>query len=70
MEGILDLGVEGIGQFVGEPSARSLIDERLNGGDERAVTREPDGIVRPEPGVIEASDFAKRIVAATVGVAG
>ena len=34
------------------------------------MPREPDGMVRPESGVIEASDFAKRIVAAAVGIAG
>jgi hypothetical protein len=70
VERILDLGVESIGQLVGKPSAGSLTDKGLNGRDERAVTREPDGIMRPEAGIIEASDFTKRIVAATMGVAG
>lgn len=62
--------MEGISQLIGEPPARSLTDEGLDGGDERAVTREPDGIVGPEAGCIEASDFAQRIVAAAMGIAG
>ena len=66
----MNLGVEGMSQFVGEPTARSLTDEGLNGGDERTVTREPDGIVGPEAGTIEASDFAKRIIASAMGIAG
>ena len=70
MERILDLGVVGIGQLVGKPPARSLADKGLNGGDEGAITRKPDGIMRPQAGVIEASDFAKRIVAAPMGIAG
>lgn len=70
VKGILDLGVESIRQLVGEPSARSLTDKRLNGGNERAITRKPDGVVRPEAYVIEASDFAERIVAAAMGIAG
>jgi hypothetical protein len=70
VEGILDLGMEDIGQLVSEPPARSLTDKGFNGGNERAITREPDSIVRPEAGVIEASDLAKRIVAAAMGIAG
>jgi hypothetical protein len=70
VEGILNLSVESIGQLVSEPPAGSLSDKGLDGRDERAVTREPDGIMRPEAGIIEASDFTKRIVAATMGVAG
>ena len=70
MERVLDLGVESISQLVGEPPAGSLTDKGLNGGDERAITREPDGIVRPEAGVIETRDLAKRIEAAAMGIAG
>jgi len=44
-EGILDLGMEQVGQFVSELTARGLIDEGLNGGDKRAVTGKPNRIV-------------------------
>ena len=62
--------MERVGQFVGEPAARGLIDEGLDGGDERAVTGEPNRIVGPQAGVVEAGDFAKGIVAAAMSIAG
>ena len=70
MKGILDLGMECVGQFVGEPTARGLVNERLDSRDERAVTREPDGIMGPKAGVVEARGFTESIVAAAVSVAG
>ena len=62
--------MESIGQFVGEPPARSLIDEGLDGGDERAVAGEPDRIMRPETGVVEVSGFPKSVVATAMSIAG
>ena len=38
MERILNLGMECIGQFVGEPPVRGPIDEALDGPDKGAVT--------------------------------
>ena len=49
VEGIVDLGVERVGQFVGEPAARGLSDEGLDGGDESAVAGKPNCIMRPKP---------------------
>jgi hypothetical protein len=45
VEGILDLSMEKVGQFIGEPAARGLVDEGLDGGDEGAVTGKPNCIV-------------------------
>lgn len=70
MERILDLGVEGIGQFVGEPAAQGLVHERLDGGDERAVTREPHVLVGPEASVVEADSFPESIVAPAMSITG
>ena len=70
VEGILDLSMENIRQFIGEPAARGLIDEGLDGGDEGAVTGKPDGIVGPQADVVEAGGFAEGIVAAAMGIAG
>lgn len=67
---IMDLSMECTGEFVGEPSVRGLIDEDRNGGDERAVTRKPNRIVRPQASVVEAGCFPEGIVAAAVRVAG
>ncbi|MBM3795149.1 MAG: hypothetical protein FJW31_14010 [Acidobacteria bacterium] len=62
--------MECLGQFVGKPSVRSLVDEGLNGGDERAVPRKPNGIVGPEAGLVEADRFTERVVAAAMSIAG
>ncbi len=45
VERVLDFGMEHIGQLVGKPTARREIDEGLDGGDESAVARKPNGIV-------------------------
>ena len=33
VEGILDLSMENVGQFIGEPAARRMVDEGFDGGD-------------------------------------
>ena len=70
MEGIVHLDMECIGQFIGEPSAGGPIHEGLDGGDERAETRKPDGIVGPQPGLVEAGGFAESIVTPAMSIAG
>ena len=66
----MDLGMECIGQFVGEPPARGLIDEGLDGGNECAMTREPDRIMGPQAVVIEAGGFTERVVTPAMSIAG
>jgi len=46
------------------------MDKGFDGGDERAVPREPDRIMGPQAGVVEANGFTQGIVAATMGIAG
>lgn len=70
VEGILDLSMENVGQFIGEPAAGGLVDEGLDGGDEGAVTGKPNCIVGPEADVVEAGDFAEGVVTAAMGIAG
>lgn len=70
VEGILDLSMENVGQFIGEPAARGLVDEGFDGGDEGAVTGKPNCIVGPQADLVEASGFAEGIVTATMGIAG
>ena len=59
-----------VSQFVGEPPARGLIDEGLNGGDQRAMTREPDRIMGPQAGIVEAGGLTEGIVTAAMSIAG
>ena len=70
VEGILDLSMENVGQFIGEPAVRGLVDEGLDGGDEGAVTGKPNCIVGPQADVVEAGGFAEGIVTAAMGIAG
>jgi len=55
VEGILNLGMQYVGQFVGEPTARGLIDEGLDSGNQSAVTGKPNCIVGPQADVVEAA---------------
>jgi hypothetical protein len=70
VEGILDLGMECIGQFVGEAAVKGLTNEGLDGGDECAVTREPDRLMGPQAGVVEVGGFSKSVVTAAMSIAG
>jgi len=70
VEGILDFRMENVGQFIGEPAARRLVDEGLDGGDERAVTGKPNSIMGPQADVVESGGFAEGIVTAAVRIAG
>ncbi len=60
--------MECVSEFVGETAARGLMDEGFEGSDERAVTGEPDRIVGPQAGIVEADGFTEGIVAPAVGV--
>jgi hypothetical protein len=66
----LDLSMERVGQLVGEPAARGLIDEGLDGGNQSAVAGKANCVVRPQAGVIEADGFAEGIVGAGMGLSG
>jgi len=70
VERILDLSMECVRQFVGEAAARGLMDEVFDGGDERAVTGEPDCIVGPQAGIVEAGGFTEGVIAPAVGITG
>jgi len=66
VEGILDFGMEHVGQFVGEAAARGVSDEGLDSGDESAIARKPNCIVGPQPCVIEAGGLAEGIITTTM----
>jgi hypothetical protein len=59
VEWILDLSMENVGQFIGEPAVRGLVDEGLDGGDKGAITGKPNCIVGPQADVVEAGGFAE-----------
>jgi hypothetical protein len=62
--------MEHIGEFIGKPAARGLIDKGLDGRHQRAIAGKPNCVMRPQAGVVEADRFAKSIVTAAMGIAG
>ena len=70
MQRVLYFDVQDMRQFIGKISARGMIDEPFGGGQQRAETREPDVLLRPQALVVKESDFAQSIVSAAMGVAG
>ena len=70
VEGILDLSMEDVSEFIGEPTARGLVDEGLDGGDEGSISGKPNCMMGPQADVVEAGGFAEGIVTAAVGIAG
>ena len=70
VEGILDFSMENVGQFIGEPTARGLVNEELDGGDKGAITGKPNCIMGPQAEIVEACGFAEGIVTAAMGIAG
>ena len=66
----MDLGMECVRQFVGEAAARGLLDKGFDGGDQSAVTGEPDRIVGPQTDVVEAGGFTKGVIAPAVSITG
>ena len=59
-----------VGQLVGEPTGRRLIDKGLDGGDERAVAGKPNSAVGPQAYIVEAGNLPEGIVAAAMRIAG
>src|SRR5438093_7633273 len=67
---IIYFGMQRIGQFAGEKTTIGTLDEGFDGGQQRAVTRKPDSLMRPETLIIKASNLGKRVIAAAMGIAG
>jgi hypothetical protein len=67
---ILDLSMKEVGQLVGEPTRRRLIDKGLDRGDESAVAGKSNSVVGPQAHIVEAGNFAEGIVAAAMRIAG
>ena len=70
MEGILDLSMECIGEFVSKPATWGLIHEGLDGSNQCAEVGKPNRIVRPQGDIVEVDGFAEGIITAAMGIAG
>jgi len=67
---ILYFGVQRIGQFAGEKTTIGMVDEGFDSRQQRAVTRKPDSLMRPEPLIIKANDLGQCVIATAMRIAG
>ena len=70
MERVLHFDMQALGQFFGEIALRGMIHPGLGGGEQRAVTREPDRLMRPQSIGVEAGDLTEGVVSSAMGIAG
>jgi hypothetical protein len=62
--------MQSIIQFADEIAGGRAVDEGFGGVDQGAEAGEPDGIMRPQAVLVEASNLVEGIEAAAMGVAG
>ena len=70
VERIVNVDMQPVGEFIGEPALWRLGDPRLQRRHERPVAREPHRLVGPQTVFIKTSDRSERIEPAPVRVAG
>jgi hypothetical protein len=70
VERIVDLDMQAVGEFIGEPALRRLGNPRLKRGHERPMARKPHRLLGPQAVLVKASDRAQRVEPAPVAVAG
>jgi hypothetical protein len=70
IERILHFDMQALGQFFGEIAFRGMLHPGFGGGQQRAVTREPDPLMRPQSIGVEAGDLTQRVVTSAMGIAG
>ena len=56
-KGIVYLDVQGLSKFCGEIALGGMIHKSFRGGQQGALTREPDGVVAPQAVRVKARDF-------------
>jgi hypothetical protein len=67
---LLDLGVEGVGQFRSVVAIGGAVDKSLHGSQQGAVTGKPNRFLRPQAVIVKAGDFGQGVEAPAMGVAG
>ena len=69
-QGIVDLGVDRVGEVAGVESLRGPLDNSFHGGEQSAIAGKPNRFIGPEPGIVKAWDVSERVVGAAMRVAG
>ena len=70
IERVLHFDVQALGQFFGEIALRGMLHPGFDGGQQRAMTREPDFLMRPQSIGVEAGDLTQCVVTRAMGIAG
>ena len=70
IERVLHFDMQALGQFFGEIALRGMLHPGFGGGEQRAMTREPDSLMRPQSISVEAGDLTQRVVTSAMGIAG
>ena len=70
IECVLHFDVQALGQFFGEIALRGMLHPGFGSGEQCAVTREPDSLMRPQSIRVEAGDWTQCVVTSAMGIAG
>lgn len=70
IERVLHFDMQALGQFFGEIALWGMLHPGFGGGEQRAVTREPNSLMRPQSISVEAGDLTQRVVTSAMGIAG
>ena len=62
--------MQSIGQFMGVVAVGRLVDEDVYGGEQGAMTRKPNALVRPESAIVEMGNFRQGVEAPAMRIAG
>src|SRR5437588_12603120 len=70
IDSVLHFDMQALGQFFGEIALWGMLHPGFGGGEQRAVTREPNSLMRPQSISVEAGDLTQRVVTSAMGIAG
>jgi len=62
--------VQNVGQFIGVVAVGRSQDKGFHGGQQGAMSGEPDGLVGPQPLIIKAGDVGERVKSPAMRIAG
>ena len=70
IERVLHFDMQALGQLLGAIAWRGMLHPGFGGGEQRAVTREPHSLMRPQSISVEVGDLTQRVVTSAMGIAG
>src|SRR5712671_587722 len=70
MQRIVYFHVQSVGKIAGKETLTRTVDESFDSCQQSAIAGKPDGLMRPETGIIEVSDLVESVIAAPMSIAG